>query len=221
MSPLIARRLRSTATVRNPDALVDLTYDDFSGAIRPLQIRNEFREMIRRVAKASPRRILEIGTANGGTLFALTRSAVDDATVISVDLPIGLFGGGYPAWKKSLYTRFAVSGQRLHLIRGNSHSPAVFQQVRQHLGIERLDVLFIDGDHRYEGVKADYNMYAPLLRAGGLLILHDIVESQFDRSVEVARFWRELKSDADLAHHSEIIADSAQGYAGIGIAVKR
>jgi hypothetical protein len=39
---------------------------------------------------------LEIGTARGGTLFFLTRLASPHATIVSVDLPGGPFGGGYP-----------------------------------------------------------------------------------------------------------------------------
>jgi predicted O-methyltransferase YrrM len=40
---------------------------------------------------------------------------------------------------------------------------------------KRLDFLFIDGDHTYEGVKQDFEMYTPLVRKGGLVAMHDIV----------------------------------------------
>jgi predicted O-methyltransferase YrrM len=36
-----------------------------------------------------------------------------------------------------------------------------------------LDLVFIDGDHSYEGVKADANRFANLVRNGGRLIFHD------------------------------------------------
>ena len=39
---------------------------------------------------------------------------------------------------------------------------------------EKLDFLFIDGDHSYDGVKADFEMYAPMVRPGGLIAFHDI-----------------------------------------------
>lgn len=35
------------------------------------------------------------------------------------------------------------------------------------------DAIFIDGDHSYAGVKRDLELYFPLLRTGGLLIVHD------------------------------------------------
>lgn len=40
---------------------------------------------------------------------------------------------------------------------------------------ESLDPLFIDGDHSKEGCEADFRLYEPHLRPGGLLLLHDIV----------------------------------------------
>lgn len=37
----------------------------------------------------------------------------------------------------------------------------------------RLDVLFIDGDHSYTGVKGDWEAYKGFLKSGGLVIFHD------------------------------------------------
>lgn len=36
-----------------------------------------------------------------------------------------------------------------------------------------IDLLFIDGDHSYEGVKKDFELYSKLLSDNGLIILHD------------------------------------------------
>lgn len=38
---------------------------------------------------------------------------------------------------------------------------------------EPIDLLFIDGDHEYEGVKLDCNLYLPKVRPGGLAAFHD------------------------------------------------
>jgi hypothetical protein len=37
----------------------------------------------------------------------------------------------------------------------------------------KIDLLFIDGDHSYEGVKKDFDLYTKLLSDSGLVILHD------------------------------------------------
>jgi predicted O-methyltransferase YrrM len=50
-------------------------------------------------------------------------------------------------------------------------STEVVPQVRQM--VDSLDLLFIDGDHSYEGAKADWEMYKGFLRSGSVVIFHD------------------------------------------------
>jgi predicted O-methyltransferase YrrM len=66
-------------------------------------------------------------------------------------------------------------------IHGDSQKPeTIITQIP-----ERLDILFIDGDHSYEGVKNDLNNYAPLVKSGGCIILHDVC-SAYDPGVRQA-----------------------------------
>ncbi len=37
-----------------------------------------------------------------------------------------------------------------------------------------IDLLFIDGDHRYEAVKADFDLFEPKIVDGGILAMHDV-----------------------------------------------
>jgi len=154
----------------------------------------------------------------GGALFMWCRLASDDATVISVDLPGGPFGGGYPMWRAVLYGYFKKPQQKLHLVRGDSHDPRTLEIVEKILRGEKLDFLFIDGDHTYEGVKKDFEMYSPLVRRGGVVAFHDIVPHDIAhdpyRQVEVPKFWSEIKS---MHRHLEIVKDWGQGWAGIGV----
>jgi predicted O-methyltransferase YrrM len=213
----VIRRLAVTLAERDPDCLVSLVTSDFEGVFKPLQVEHEFRMMMHRVASVCPRRIVEIGTANGATLFAMTRVAADDAVVVSVDLPGGTFGGGYPAWKTKLYGAFARPGQNLHLLRQDSHCPQTYECVRGLVGEGTVDVLFIDGDHTYDGVKKDYFEYKPLVRRGGLIFFHDVIENKWDASVQVDRFWREVKASGQLGNCQEYVDDYSQGKAGIGV----
>jgi hypothetical protein len=41
----------------------------------------------------------------------------------------------------------------------------------------KIDLLFIDGDHSYEGVKLDFELYSKLLAPKGVVILHDSDEN--------------------------------------------
>ncbi len=38
---------------------------------------------------------------------------------------------------------------------------------------DKIDFLFIDGDHSYEGVKKDWELYSSLLKSGSLVAFHD------------------------------------------------
>lgn len=166
------------------------------------------------LAPRRPECALEIGTARGGTLFFLTRLASPTARIASVDLPGGEFGGGYSAPRRWFYQRFARFGQRLVLLRGDSHSSGTLARVETAFGGQALDYLFIDGDHSYLGVKSDFEMYSPLVRKGGLIAFHDIVDGASEDVGGVPQFWREIKS---RFRHTEIIKDSHQGGWGIGV----
>jgi len=197
------------------EKLVDFSFNWLGGLIRPMQVREEIIELLKLLSEIKPKVILEIGTANGGTLFLFSRVASSDATIISIDLPGGEFGGGYPDWKIPLYKAFARENQQIYLIRADSHDPKTLEQVKKILNGRKVDFLFIDGDHTYEGVKKDFEMYSPLVRKGGIIAFHDIVSGPEENVGGVPKFWQELKSkDKEFL---EIVKDWNQGGYGLGV----
>ena len=181
---------------------------------RAQQLAHELTALGEILSAQRPECALEIGTAHGGTLFFLTRLAIPCATIVSVDLPGGWFGGGYTARRAWLYKRFAQGSQRLHLLRGDSHADEMLERAKAALGGQTLDYLFIDGDHTYNGVKRDFELYVPLVRKGGIVALHDIAEHSPASGCDVSRFWKDVKSQY---RHTEIIRDPRQGWGGIGV----
>src|SRR5262249_27247298 len=101
------------------------------GVIAPLQIRSEIIGLLKRVYDLRPKVVVEIGTANGGTLFLFSRMADKKAQIISIDLPCGEFGEGYRWWKAPLYRSFAMPGQHVSLIVGNSHAPETLERLER------------------------------------------------------------------------------------------
>jgi cephalosporin hydroxylase len=183
-------------------------------SISPTQVKEEITELLKILARHKPQTILEIGTARGGTLFLFTRVAGSDARIISIDLPGGRFGGGYPEWRIPLYESFAIHNQRMYLIRGDSHANSTLKKVKEILDGQGLSFLFIDGDHTYEGVKKDFEMYSPLVKKDEIIAFHDIVPHPPEIGCEVSRFWNEIKHSY---RYYEIVKDWNQGWAGIGI----
>jgi predicted O-methyltransferase YrrM len=181
--------------------------------ISPVQVREEIHQLLRILAKRSVRTLLEIGTARGGTLFLFAHVASPDALIMSIDLPAGMFVLGYESWRADFYESFAVARQRIVLIRDDSHSEKTLNAVKSALDDRSLDFLFIDGDHTYEGVKRDFEIYSKLVRPGGLIALHDIAQGS-ERLAGVPRFWNQIKS---TFRYEELVKDREQGGYGIGL----
>ena len=192
--------------------LLQLPNSDFF-TVKPAQVRDEITALLRLLSALRPAMVLEIGTAGGGSLYLFSKVASPDAVIISIDLPNGPFGGGYPPWKIPFYKSFVHGTQVIHLVRDDSHLSSTLTRIRSILGGELLDFLYIDGDHAYEGVKKDFEMYSPLVREGGMVAFHDIActGSYF---VGVHRFWTELKQRFPTL---EIISSPDKNRLGIGI----
>jgi predicted O-methyltransferase YrrM len=217
--PIIMRRFKSS--IRNIDNISDAVkfafqFEVFGISIKPIQISYEIVKLLELVAELKPKVILEIGTAGGGTLFLFTRVADSEALIISIDLPavFGLLGEGYPMWKIPLYKSFSKEKQKIFLIQGDSHSIETLRKIKEILRDDKIDFLFIDGDHSYEGVKKDFEMYSPLVRKGGIIAFHDIVPRRQETRCEVDKFWNEIKYNY---RYIEIVRDWAQKRAGIGV----
>jgi predicted O-methyltransferase YrrM len=66
-------------------------------------------------------------------------------------------------------------------------------EVAEIIGNSLVDVLFIDGDHTYEGVSADYNNYVYKVKPSGCIVFHD-----YTHSPHVKRFVDEVYGKPDL-----------------------
>lgn len=69
---------------------------------------------------------------------------------------------------------------------GDSKSPETFTRLKEKLNGQAINLLFIDGDHTYEGVKSDYLIYSSLVQ--DLIAFHDVIIYKSS----VAKFWNEL-----------------------------
>src|SRR5207244_3151172 len=144
------------------------------GFLEPNQYQKEIVQLLAEVRALAPRTVLEIGTSMGGTLYLWTRIAQPDATIITLDIPKNAPGFGYSPFRRAAYRRFPQQKQTLHLLCEDSHAPDTLRFVRDLFGGRGVDFLFIDGDHYYDGVRQDWEMYAPLVKAGGIIAFHDV-----------------------------------------------
>jgi len=212
---------RFALATRNIVALEDaleLAYSKpFNALITPNQIRSEIQALCEIVRQRRPRTVLEIGTEHGGTFFLFSRVAAADALLVSVDLA----REDLKPWR-TLCANLRTKGQNVSVIDGDSHASSTVERVNRVLGDRKVDFLFIDGDHRYEGVRQDFENYVGFLNDPGLIAFHDINPDYLKRfgkrtysnSGEVYRLWAEVKMKYS---HTECIDNPDEDGFGIGI----
>jgi len=183
---------------------------------RPQQREREIVAFMRRVMDLAPARICEIGAAGGGTAFMFLRALGSRGIVVSIDLNM-------PRPLEMAMSSWGRGEQRILPRRLDSHDPETVSLVRAALG-GPLDVLFVDGDHSYAGVREDFDRYSPLVRPGGIIAFHDIVPDDGQRfgtptpasSGGVPRFWQEVRMGREF---EEYVDSYEQNGYGIGVLV--
>lgn len=203
----------------NPLELANMAVFGF-GAMQKIP---EFAALIDLVASGSPKTILEIGIGKGGTSWAWSKlEGVED--IIAIDLPNGPWGGGPEQATLEQIAQHTVAIYTY--IAGNSQNSECYEKVVEMLGYGAekapaygVDFLFIDGDHSYEGVKADYERYSPLVSKGGIIAFHDICEHAPETKCDVRKFWLELRDATPPENYTEFISEPTI-WGGIGVIKK-
>lgn len=167
-----------------------MSYNTFSGN-KPSQ---DWRELLAFAHLASEHTsYLEVGARFGDSFYEVVRAMQVGSRAVAVDLPESAWGRARSLDSlKKCAKALRGMGYDVHLIIGDSRSPETIAKVE---ALGPFGIGLIDGDHRYEGVKADFENYGPMCATVGF---HDIVgDGQRDRrrglAVEVPRLWAELK----------------------------
>jgi len=167
----------------------------FYDKIRLAQEHTEIRDLCKKVVEHKPKIITEIGTWNGGTFYVWARTNPHAEKIISIDLPDGDYGGGYDEKRIKFFSEFASDRKNtsLSFIRGDSKSNSTVEMLKSVLGDKTIDFLYIDGDHTYDGIKKDFEIYSELMSSDGIIGFHDI--NTHKDGYGVIQFWNEIKQN--------------------------
>ncbi len=136
---------------------------------------------------------LEIGSRHGGSLYIASGFLPIGSTIICIDLPNAAWGiPGSELKLNIICTELISEGYKVYKILSDSSSTETQKRVFEILGNNKLDALFIDGDHKLESVTADWNNYSPMVRQNGIIAFHDIVHCNDSTGVEVGQLWSKL-----------------------------
>lgn len=103
--------------------------------------------------------------------------------------------GGYDATLPALRRHLAAMGldSYVEIVRADSRTAAKDWN-------RPIDLIFIDGDHSYDGVKADWELFSPFLTTTGVAIFHDTTweihkhdDARYRDDMGVPRFVDELR----------------------------
>jgi predicted O-methyltransferase YrrM len=150
--------------------------------------------------------VVEIGCDAGGVLWAFGEAGA--GRVLAVDLP----NAGYTSGR-------TLDPHGADVVIGNSHDKRTRDRLLDRLVGQAVDLLFIDADHSYGGVKTDFELYAPLVRPGGLVAFHDICHHHLFPEVRVDRLWWELKARHAGPRMRELVYYVRPWGTGMGIGV--
>jgi cephalosporin hydroxylase len=167
------------------------------------QIKEEITQLVNFLKTKNINNVIEIGTKLGGTLYIWHQ--ISSGHIFSIDLQGGEYGGwllnkhpylGNILAKRNKYFSKNYSITH-HQINGDSHSPLTKEKLLRIIQNKKVDLLFMDGDHTYNGIKQDLIDYQQFVNNGGFVVFHDINDSEHHRSINVGvyKLWNELTGE--------------------------
>lgn len=178
------------------------------------QVEGEFVPFLELLRRENVTRFLEIGSRYGGSFWRIANVLPKGSRVVSCDSNKGM-GGKVGALDslRACVERLRKQGYDAHFVKGHSQNERVIHAVNK---LGPFDAVFIDGDHEYLGVKADWKNFGRYAR---ITAFHDMAwkkpgDYSNAKVVEVPRLWAELKGKY---RHEEFVDYTTGATMGIGV----
>jgi len=142
------------------------------------------------VSELKPKTFVELGTENGHSFFNIAESMHKinlQSSCFAVDTWLGdEFTSEY---SKDVYSSVVKINQQIFKNR-NVLLRMQFNSALKQFKNKSIDLLHIDGSHRYEDIKNDFQKWLPKVSENGVILIHDIQVR--DPKFGVYDFWQEI-----------------------------
>lgn len=137
---------------------------------------------------------VEVGTYYGRSTYCAAQFLDKGVKMFAVDITDP---GDYPGHKsrKQFWKDSGLDKRVTYIVKPSEEAAKEFK--------DKIDMMFIDADHSYEGVKLDVESWYPHMKSGGYMYFHDADES----SAGVFQLTKELGKDkrfSDLTYYRDV-----------------
>lgn len=116
------------------------------------------------------RRLAEIGVWQGAVTCRMRAVMAPDAVLFAIDpYPAGRFGINYQRLM-AIGEVGTIANGRVEWLRETGRTAATNPKV---LEAAPFDFVFVDADHTYDGLRENWDGWAPLMAPGGVIALHE------------------------------------------------
>lgn len=183
---------------------------DNGGGLLIWQYPNQFSKYLCLLEKQKISSFIEIGCRWGGT-FILTNEYLKRFNIINKSVAVDIM--------KSPVKEYCLNNSETEFKEINSQSG----EFKKYISDNYFDLIFIDGDHSYNGVKNDYEISK---NNGKIFVFHDISNNECPG---VVKFWNELKNNKSDTYdffefteqYEDVWNNTHKTFLGIGVAIKK